>query len=134
MKTQSIQIPFGYQIHKQNETIDIVEAERILSGKKQYKYTYATRHGFQANLVKHIWVCPYCNAHIPAYSRYFGRKSISDKKSKTEIADWATLQLSLFEEPDRALVFNYPVKNAALKCPVCGKISERKAKTRELTF
>ena len=134
MKTCKILISHGYNVEKRTDTVSISDAERILSGKKQRKFTYATRHEFQASLVRHVWSCPFCIAHIPAYPYFFGQDSISEKKSQSEISDWATLQMSLFEEPDKALFFNLPLKNGKIKCPECGKTSERNSKARELLF
>ncbi len=134
MKTYKILIYYGYRIEKYNDTVYISDAERILSGKRQRKYTYATRHEIQANLVRHVWICPFCNAHIPAYPRFFGQDSISENKKPSEISDWSTLQLSLFENPDKTLFFNLPLKNGKIRCPECKKTSERNSKTRELLF
>lgn len=79
MNTQKLLIPCGYNVEQHNETVDIATAGQILSSRKQRRYSWAIRHEWQANLTRHVWVCPHCNAHIPAYPEYFGKRSSFEK-------------------------------------------------------
>ena len=134
MNTQKLLIPCGYNVEQHNETVDIATAGQILSSRKQRRYSWAIRHEWQANLTRHVWVCPHCNAHIPAYPEYFGKRSSFEKTERPVVADWATLQLPLFEEPDKELHFNAPFQNGKMVCPECMRESERNPRSKNLVF
>lgn len=134
MNTQKLLIPCGYNVEQHNETVDITTAGQILSSRKQRRYSWAIRHEWQANLTRHVWVCPHCNAHIPAYPEYFGKRSSFEKTERPVVADWATLQLSLFEEPDKELHFNAPFQSGKMVCPKCMRESERNPRSKNLVF
>lgn len=134
MNNYDLIIPCGYSVEEHVETVYISDAGQILAGKRQRKYTSATRHEWQAELVRHFWVCPHCNAHIPAYPEFLGKRSSFEKIERPVVADWATLQMSLFEEPDKALHFNNPIQNGKISCPQCKRESERNSKSKKLAF
>lgn len=134
MNNCNLIIPCGYSVEEHIDNVYIADAGQILDGKKQRRYTSAIRHEWQAKLVRHLWVCPHCNAHIPAYPEYFGKRSSFEKIERSVIADWATLQLSLFEEPDKELHFNAPIQNGKIVCPQCKRESERNSKSNKLLF
>lgn len=125
MHSVKIEQRLGCWIEEITEKRDISKAGELLSTRKQKKYTYALRNEDQATLVRHVWHCPHCGERTPAYSDYFLEGGDRyEPVSKSKIADWATLQLSLFELPETPVYFNSPLSNATRRCPRCGKVSK----------
>ena len=124
MNSVRIEQRLGCWIEEITERFDISKAGELLSTRKQKKYTYALRDENHAKLVRHVWHCPHCGERTPAYAQYF-QKGLDKYElvSKAKIAEWATLQLSLFELPETPMYFNSPIGNSARRCPHCGKES-----------
>lgn len=124
MNSVRIEQRLGCWIEEITERFDISKAGELLSTRRQKKYTYALRDENHAKLVRHVWHCPRCGERTPAYAQYF-QKGLDKYElvSKVKIAEWATLQLSLFELPETSMYFNSPIGNSARRCPHCGKES-----------
>lgn len=135
MHSVKIEQRLGCWIEEITEKRDISKAGELLSTRKQKKYTYALRDEDQATLVRHVWHCPHCGERTPAYAEYFqeglGRH---ESVSKSKIADWATLQLSLFGIPKTPVYLNSPLGNAARCCPHCGKESKPSNRKWTVTY
>lgn len=95
-------IPDGYEVKENYLFTDIESAYKILSTRKQRKYTCASRDGLNAILVSHQLVCPYCNYKVPAYERFIKSSPYywyyETPFSKRVIAEWCTTQLSFLED------------------------------------
>jgi len=131
-----IEQPLGWKVESVIEKMHVCKAEEILSTKKQRRYTLAVRRDLQAELTKHIWKCPYCGERIPAYPEYFHNDTRNyEPVKRAMIADWATLQLSLFDDySNNSIGLNVPLANGERQCPRCGKKSMPSNKVQTITF
>lgn len=132
----SLNIPLGYRIVKKTDTVDIWEAERILTSKKRNKYIQAIRKDTSADLIGIYLICPKCNSFFAANSnnRMFQnyRKVRNNRNNKEMVRRWLDRQISFFEEnKDNNLYVSSPIQNPeSFKCPKCNAKSQYSEKTR----
>ncbi|MCH5170500.1 MAG: hypothetical protein J1F24_04350 [Oscillospiraceae bacterium] len=120
-----LRVPCGYQIREKAETLDINLAYEILRTKSQHRYTKAVRNGWDAELSRHVIRCPFCGREVPAYPHFlrFNVKTNTKVPAPT-VADWATLQTSLFDSENRTLYIQQPENhNVPYSCRKCGYTS-----------
>ena len=130
-------LPSGYSIDTCTETVSIDTAGDLLKTKRQFKYTKATRNDetMTADMVRHIWICPYCGNRIPAYRRNFDISQSTRKMRSDFIDQWSTRQLSLFPKDDQLIELQYPLpKGPEYKCPKCHRMSSHSGKERNATI
>ena len=86
-----LEIPNGYFITQEDMTLDIFTAEKILSTKRQHRYTSAMRRGKNVILTKHRIKCPYCRNKTPAYPRFLAEDEFTrNRLSRDIISEWAS--------------------------------------------
>ena len=139
-KTIDLRIPLGYQLEEKIEYVKVWQAEQYLLSKRVKRYTKAVRYGEDAQLHSSWLTCPYCgskyvaNANSPVFNRYAAAGIPGLQSSKAQIADWATMQMSIFQEPEmRELLLAPPMAPAAKFCCVnCENESYKSAATRQV--
>lgn len=137
-----IKVPCGHQMVRRTNTVDIDTAVKILSTKKQRKYSYAVRSdsGLTADLVQHFLVCPFCKFTIPSYSGFLNRAlktnfPVEKKVPKNVIEDWGSRQLSMFDSPCANLYLNRRIfLKRNFVCPKCGRESELNYNSKEVVI
>ena len=90
MHTIEIKQPLGYQVEIITEKTDIFKARKILSTRKQHRYTSAIRNDGKVEMKRHILICPYCGERTPAYPRFFSNTNDYKPINKIDIKDWST--------------------------------------------
>ena len=125
----------GYQVIEHRETLDITNAESVLSTKKQKKYTAAVHNGVSVTLIRHSIRCPYCanESRVDFYSPN-GRKP-TPRMSKTVIKKWITPQISLFDNQEKILSLNeVKLPDGRYICPSCNNNLKEARNFREIKF
>lgn len=140
-RTVELSMPLGYKLVDKVQDVDIGKAEQILLSRKQRCYTKALRVEDRALLYSRYIVCPDCNSYFSANVNmsYFGRSRddwFFERTSKERIYDWASLQLSLFEEERiKELELNRAVERPRVfECPTCHCTSSPSSETRQVEF
>lgn len=133
MYIREIDQPLGYTLETVAESMDIFKAEEILSSRRQRRYSRVLRRGMEAQLERHLWICPFCGEHIPAYPCYFSKATIYKPLLREEIHNCLSPQLSMFERSD-SLTLNKPIGCGKWGCPKCGRSSGPSHRTRQVRY
>lgn len=134
INTTTVAFPLGYTISPISKTIDVTDIGNYLSAKKQRKYSSAIRSDQLVELTRHIWICPYCGEHIPAYPEYFNKPGTFKSIPKAELENWANLQLSFFDAPHVPLYLNEHITGGSWRCPRCDRESSPSNKTKKVIY
>ncbi len=139
-KNIELHIPLGFQLDDKIEYVKVWQAEKYLHSKRIKRYTKAVRYGEDAELHSHWLTCPHCgskyvaNANSPLFNRYvaFGLPAL--RPTKAQITDWATLQMSIFDEAEPHELLIVPPVSFLPRfcCPSCENESFRSASTRQV--
>lgn len=133
MYIREIDQPMGYALETVTESMDIFKAEEILSSRRQRRYSRVLRQGMEAKLERHLWICPFCGEHIPAYPCYFSKAIVHKPLPWREIHSCLSPQLSMFERTD-SLTLNEPIGCGEWGCPKCGRSSGLSRRTRQVRY
>jgi len=120
----------GFNFIEKSKRVNVWEAERILTTKKQRYYTTAVRRNMDVDLIGNYLVCPHCGKEFVANTRYsncgyhwyFNNEGVS----KNKIYDWSTTQLSFFDDENcqKVLPLSSPINRPpSFKCPECKNVS-----------
>ena len=123
MTKEIVTINKGYKITEKTTMVDAVTAYKILSTSKQSKHTSAEylMDSKQVRLTRHICICPYCNAHIPAYSHSFFEYQPKKKMSAKQAKSWCYELRPFFDIENDTFDFYKPIEETeGLSCPYCG--------------
>ena len=134
INTTTVAFPLGYTISPISKTIDVTDIGNYLSAKKQRKYSSVIRSDQLVELTRHIWICPYCGEHIPAYPEYFNKPGTFKSIPKAELENWANLQLSFFDAPHVPLYLNEHITGGSWRCPRCDRESSPSNKTKRVIY
>lgn len=121
----------GFNFIEKSKRVNVWEAEKILTTKKQRYYTTAVRRNMDVDLIGNYLVCPHCSKEFVANTRYStcGYHWHPDYEgiSKNKIYAWSTTQLSFFDDEnyEKVLSISMPInKPPSFKCPECGNVSD----------
>ncbi len=139
-KTIDLHIPFGFRLDDEIEHMKVWKAEKYLLSKRIRRYTKAIRHGEDAELHARWLTCPHCasrfaaNADSPLFNRSAVSGVFSARLTKAQISNWASLQMSIFDEAQmRELVIVPPIMSLSrFTCPKCENESFKSAATRHV--
>ncbi len=137
MNTTHLRLAAGYRILQHETAMPLTEACRLLETEQWSQYTEALWDGMQVRMIRHEIRCPYCGAQAPAYRHLCMEDPLPvhrlKRPDRAEIANWAAMQLSIFDDPIRKLPLCQPLDGAiSYRCPSCGHVSEASEQLREL--
>lgn len=134
----SLKLPLGYKIIRETETVNIWEAERILTSKRRNRYIQANRKDTSAELIEDVLICPICNSRYPANTRnkMFHHFNDTNKSLNFDniVRSWSDTQLSFFDEyRSPNLYISSPIrKPESFTCPKCNKQLKYSEKERQV--
>lgn len=130
-----ISISNGYKIEKITRTLDTSNAYQILMSRKNRKYSEAIYNDKQTILIKHVYVCPYCNQRVPAYINELTDNAAIQRTSKTKIKEFFGHQLSLFENAPEKLSLMTPIYDRdEFVCKKCNQTSHKVTQTKSVVI
>lgn len=130
-----ISISNGYKIEKTTRTLDTSNAYQILMSRKNRKYSEAIYNDKQTILIKHVYVCPYCNQRVPAYINELTDNAAIQRTSKTKIKEFFGHQLSLFENAPEKLSLMTPIYDRdEFVCKKCNQTSHKVTQTKSVVI
>ncbi len=141
-KTIELNIPLGFQLEDKIEYMKVWEAEQTLLSRKIKRYTKAVRIGENAELHSRWLTCPHCgsryiaNANAPAFIQRTASGIPALRLTKEQIADWATLQMSIFDSSEKKELLIAPPITSLSKfcCANCENESYKSASVRRVTL
>lgn len=141
-KTVDLHIPLGFRLEDKIEYMKIWEAEQRLLSRKIRRYTKAVRSGEDAQLYSRWLICPHCasayiaNTHSPVFHRYGVCSTREMRLTKEQISQWATMQMSIFDETEaHELLIAPPIASIGkFRCEKCENESYKSASTRRVTL
>jgi len=142
-KTVNLRIPLGFTIENKIEYVDIDQAERYLLSKRARRYVKAIRNGADAELHSKWVICPYCGGRFVADTRtaMFGNPikgefSYVPKPTRAQIAKWASMQLTLFDDKheNEMLLGPSDIYPRSFICPSCEKESHNIGSKRAVSI
>ncbi len=135
MLKEIITINKGYKIIEQTTTVDALLAYRILSTKKQFKYTSAEylANTKQVALKRHTFVCPNCNAYRPAYKHFVYDYNLPKRMSPSRARQWCYEYRTLLDMDNETFDLYEPIDDLkGVECPVCGQKSSTSNLTEDI--
>ncbi|MBQ3527384.1 MAG: hypothetical protein IJA52_02375 [Clostridia bacterium] len=135
-----LSLPTGFVICERIEKMKIARAGEYLLGRRARRYSKAIRAGDCAYLYSSFISCPECGETYPINSAFRRAEGNNDGKlryrsiPKGIVNDWASLQLSLFEEERcKELVLCRADEDLSVfDCPYCGRHSRLSVGQREV--
>lgn len=125
----------GYKVEKTTRTVSAADAYQLLMSRKNQKYTEAIYKDRETMLIKHVYVCPYCNQRVPAYIHELTGNAAKHKVPKSRINEFFGYQLSLFENaPDRLSLMTPIYDKDEFVCKKCNQISHKYTHTKSVTI
>lgn len=125
----------GYKVKKITRTVSTADAYQLLMSRKNRKYTEALYNDKQTVLIKHVYICPYCNQRVPAYIHELTGNVANQRVSKTRINEFFSHQLSLFENAPETLSLMTPIYDKdEFTCKNCNQTSQKYTQTKSITI
>lgn len=130
-----ISISNGYKIEKITRTLDTSNTYQILMSRKNRKYSEAIYNDEQTILIKHVYVCPYCNQRVPAYINELTDNAAMQRISKAKVKGFFGHQLSLFEAAPEKLPLMTPIYDRdEIVCKKCNQTSHKFTQTKSVVI
>lgn len=140
-KTINLSIPLGFKVIEKIENMKVWQAEEHLLTKRYRRYTKAVRKDDEAYLHSKYLVCPHCGKGFVLNSNSDVLIETSEKYwnlryrvPKAIIREWATMQLSLFEDElnKELLVSSCIDPPTKFSCPNCERTSHASSLERQV--
>lgn len=138
MLTKTLTINDGFRVLEQTHIMDAFYAcDVILSTEKQFKYTKAVyeRDKNTVELTRHIWVCPCCGYHMPAYPYFHGYEKPAKILTRSKAKEFCGQVKSLLDNEKKTLDLYEPLyEEGLLSCPQCREMSFNYDTTNKVTI
>lgn len=126
----TLNVPDGFLIKEELQTMDIEQARLLLRTKRQHRYSSARRVGEQALLLRHKLICPCCGQSTSSFNKWpLSGIRRSPRIPRNVIDQWADPQTRFLDDETSALTFREVFTPDTHLCPRCGYTSEPYTRT-----